>query len=177
MDLEVIETGDGGDLIKYRNDLSVIFGFQNMPYLAMFGGNVQASTPTTRLATEEDLSWWGNNLLMPQDPGIQFNSQTERLLKNVALTSSGRVLIQQAVESDLTFMKDFAEVSVTVTIISTDSVLIGIRLKQPNNLQQQDFIYIWNATNQEFIRKSFEVLTPNVDRVRYFDDYFDAFFE
>jgi hypothetical protein len=177
MDLELIETGDGGDVVKYRNDLSVIFGFQNMPFLAMFGGNVRASTPQTRLDTEEDFSFWGNNLLLAQQPGLQFNSETERVLKSVAVNSSGRTLIEQAVNNDLKFMQDFAQVSVSVSIISDDRIAIGVRLKQPDNLQQQDFIYIWNATNQEFIRKDFQAITPNIDRVRFFDDYFDLYFE
>lgn len=177
MDLELIETGDGGDVIKYKNDLSVIFGFQNMPLLAMFGGNVQASTPQNRLETEEDFSFWGNGLLMPQQSGLQFNSETERILKNVAINSTGLTLIEQAVNNDLKFMQDFATVSVSVAIISDDRIAIGIRLKQPDNLQQQDFIYIWNATNQEFIRRDFQSITPNIDRVRFFDGYFDLYFE
>ena len=39
-DLQIIENGDGGDAVLNGNDLSIIDGFQNMPYLGMFGGNV-----------------------------------------------------------------------------------------------------------------------------------------
>lgn len=176
MDLELVLTGDGGDLIKTSKDLSVIFGFQNMPLLAMFGGNVKMSTPNTRIETEQDFSFWGNNLLMPQDTSIQFNSQTERALNTIALTSSGRALIQQAVENDLAFMKDFATVSVAVSIIDTDTVIIAIRLIQPDNLQQQNFVYIWSATRRELLAQEFIVLTPQSIRVRYFDSSFDLFF-
>lgn len=177
MDLELVLTGDGGDLVKTSKDLSVIYGFENMPLLALFGGNVEMSTPNPRIATEQDFSFWGNNLLMPQDFGIQFNSQTEKMLNSVALNSSGRALIQQAVQNDLAFMSDFAIVKVSVTIIATDSVAIGIQLTQPDNLQQQDFVYIWNATKRELLAKEFTILTTSTIRVRYFDVSFDLFFE
>ncbi len=176
MDLELIESGDGGDIIKKSKDLSVIFGFENMPYIAMFGGNSEQSTPLTRLSTEQDFSFWGNNLLHPGDASVQFNSETERALKTVALTSFGRPLIQQAVQKDLVFMQEFAEVTVEVTLPMHDHVLIGIRLRQPDNLQAQDFVYIWSATKQELLQKEFETVTPNTIRIRYFDLSFDLTF-
>lgn len=177
MDLKLIESNDGGDLVKNAKDLEVIFGFQNMVYLALFGGNVEASTPITRIASEQDFSFWGNNLLLPQEPGLQFNSKTERTLINVALNSSGLSIIQQAVESDLAFMKEFATIKVVVSIVGLDNVLIAVRVLQPDNLQEQDFIYIWNATRQELLQSEFVTLTPTVIRVRYFDDSFDFSFD
>jgi hypothetical protein len=178
MDLELVEQGDGGELIKKTNDLSVIYGFENMPFIAMFGGNVKESTPILRLATEQAFDWWGNNLLMPQDTSIQFNSETERALNNVPLTSAGRVLIQNAVENDLAFMKDFATVVVSVVILATDKVAIGLRIIQPDNLQKQDFIYIWNATRQELEdRENFTVTFSPFVPGRIFDFSFGIEFE
>lgn len=176
MDLEIIETGDGGDIVKKPKDLSVLQGFQNMPYLAMFGGNVEQSTPATRLSTEQDFSFWGNNLLHPGDASVQFNSETQRALNTVPLTSFGRPLIQQAVQKDLAFMQEFAEVSVEVTIPMHDHVMIGIRLRQPDNLQAQDFVYIWSATKQELLQAEFVTVTPNTVRIKYFDLSFDLTF-
>jgi phage gp46-like protein len=177
MDLKLIESNDGGDVVKNATDLEVIFGFQNMIYIALFGGNPEASTPITRLATEQDLSYWGNNLFHPQESGLQFNSSTEKTLLNVTLNSSGRTLIQQAVESDLAFMKEFATVKVVVSVIGLDSILIAIRVLQPDNLQEQDFVYIWNVTRQELLQAESVSITPNVIKVRYFDDSFDLSFE
>lgn len=154
MDLEIIENGDGGELVKNTNDLSVIFGFENMVYLALFGGNVEASTPSSRLATEQAFDFWANNLLDPQDTSIQFNSETERTLNEVSLTSSGRVIIQRAVEDDLAFMKDFATVKVNVSLVGLDSVQISVTILQPDNLQKQEIIFIWNATDQELTSKA-----------------------
>jgi len=149
MDVEVIESGNGGDLVKKAKDLSVIFGFENMIYLAMFGGNVEASTPSKRLESEQGFDFWGNNLLWPNDSSVQFNSITERRLKEVALSSSGRVQIEQGIKQDLQFMSSFAEVTVSATIISTDRLRVSIIVKRIDNLQEREFIYIWDSTISE----------------------------
>lgn len=176
MDALLVENGDGGELVKKANDLAVIYGFQNMVYLALFGGNVKQSTPIQRIETEQDSSWWCNNLLMQEDPSIQFNSETERALNTIPLTSSGRVLIQQAVENDLAFMKDFATVVVNVTLLGLDKIALGIRLIEPDNLQKQDFIFIWSATRQELMAAEEYTVTFSPLTERFFDLFFDIFF-
>ncbi|KKM20617.1 hypothetical protein LCGC14_1643660 [marine sediment metagenome] len=148
MDLEVIESGNGGDLVQKGNDLSQIFGFQNMPYLALFGGNVEASTPVERIPSEQAFDWWGN-FLLSNKPEVQFNSLTERTLNNVAVNSSGRLEIENAVKKDLEFMSTFAEVSVDVSIVSTDRVRILITVLEPENLDPKEFQFIWDFTKQE----------------------------
>ena len=150
MDLRVIENaGNGGDLVKTQKDIQVIEGFENMPYLAMFGGNLDASTQRTVLPSEQQFDFWGNTILFPNGQSIQFNSETERTLNTTALTSSGRSIIEAAVKRDLTFMKAFCEVSVAVSIIDSNRVVIGVRLLEPGNQQSRDFIYIWDATRNE----------------------------
>lgn len=145
-DLKLIETGNGGDLELLGRDLAVVQGFGNMPYLAMFGGNVEASTPRTRVPGEQAFDFWGNSLFHPNNTAVQFNSLTERRLMEVALNSSGRLQIEQAVKRDLAFMKPFAEVTVSVEITGPDRVRISILLKEPGNLQEKQFIYIWDGT-------------------------------
>lgn len=153
MDLEIVETGNGGDLIKRSRDLSVIRGFENMPYLAMFGGNVEASTPFRRNQSQQAFDWWGNTLMFANNQAMQMNSETERLLKNVSLTSAGRILIEQSIKKDLEFMRAFAEISVTVQIINVNRILIGLRIVKPDNLSQRVFVYIWDATNLELTER------------------------
>jgi hypothetical protein len=148
MDIKLIETGNGGDIQTLTKDVLIIYGFENMPYLALFGGNVEASTPQKRLETQQAFDFWGNSILT-NDPSIQFNSETERVLNTTPLTSSGRQLILQAIKKDLEFMREFARVGVAVSIVSTDKVVIGIALQQPDNLQERRFIYIWDATQNE----------------------------
>lgn len=148
MDLELQESGNGGDLVKMPNDLSVIDGFQNMIYLALFGGNVEASTPSKRIDSEQAFDWWGNSLEL-EDPGLQMNSETERALMSVALNSAGRLKIEQAVKKDINFMKSFATTDVTVTIPDNDQIKIMVSVKRPDNLEERQFIFIWDRTKNE----------------------------
>jgi hypothetical protein len=176
MDLKVIETGNGGDLARKLNDLFVINGLQNMPYLAMFGGN-PVSTPTKRLPNEQAFDFWGNSLFHPNDQGLQFNSTTEKKLLDVALTSSGRVQIENAVKEDLKFMKQFAQVNVSVSITDVDRVEISIKLTKPDNLQEKEFIYIWDSTKKELEFVLPESSSGVSGGGGYFDDSFDFSFE
>lgn len=150
MDLQVRETGNGGDLNLVNNDLQVVDSFENMVYLGMFGGNTEAST-SPRLITEQGFDYWANTLVYPNAPGLQFNSRTERTLNEVSLNSSGRLKIEQAVKSDLSFMESFAEVSVSVSVVSNDRVSIDVKLKRLDNLQERQYIYIWEAGEVKFI--------------------------
>ena len=122
MDVKVIETGNGGDLTKNGNDLAMVFSFENMVYLALFGGNKAAVTPQKRISSEQAFDYWANSLLFPEDTGLQFNSITEKTLETTALTSVGRLTIEDAVKSDLEFMAAFAEVSVSSQIVSSDRI-------------------------------------------------------
>jgi hypothetical protein len=150
MDLLIQDSGSGADIVltTSQRDFVIVEGFQNMPYLAMFGGNPRASTTGERQPQEQAMDFWGNSLLA-NEPDLQFNSETERVLMEQPLTSRGRELILQAVKKDLQFMKSFCEVSAAVAIIGANRVLIGVRLKEPANLTQQEHVYIWDAVKTE----------------------------
>ena len=147
-DLKIIETFDGGDLVLNGNDLQVIDGFQNMIYLALFGGNIQQSTKQYN-EDEERFDYWANSLLMLDSPNIQYNSETEKTLNEVTLNSRGRLLIEQSVKKDLEFMQDFGNIEVNVSIIQSDRVKINVIIKEPNELNSNEFNYIWGATENE----------------------------
>jgi len=149
IDLQVIETGNGGDLLLKGIDLSQVEGFENMIYIGLFGGNVAMSTTKERAPSEMAYDWWGNTLLMPNLPTQQFNSQTERTLNTVALTSGNLIYIQNAVNADLEFMQPFAKVTVNVAIIGVDKVRLQILVKEPNNLADKEFLFIWDGTKQD----------------------------
>lgn len=152
MDIKLKEVGQGGEIIKTPTDVSLVFGFENMPYLAMFGGNLESTTPVKRdLKNDQASDWWGNSLLMEGDESIQFNSLTEKMLNNVSLTSSGRVRIEGAMKKDLEFMREFALIKVSVTIIAPDKIIMAVRMQKPENSQLKDFAYIWDATNKGLI--------------------------
>jgi hypothetical protein len=145
MDVLLLETFNGGDVNKIGNDVALAYGFENMPYLAMFGGN-DKSTPSRRVEGEQNFDWWGNAYEV--DSVVQINSNTERVLRSVSLNSSGRVQIEQAVNSDLEFIRSFANVEVSVSIISDDRVQIDINIIEPRNLQNRSFRYIWDGLEQ-----------------------------
>jgi hypothetical protein len=148
-DLQVIFTENGSDFVIKGNDLSVIEGLQNMPIAGMFGGNPEQSTPQTRNTDEQAFDWWGNRLLMNQQSVIQYNSTLERTLSNRPISSSTRTELIQVIKRDLSFMNQFASLDVDVFIIAVDQIRIWLKITQPNNLESNEFTYIWNATSQE----------------------------
>lgn len=132
MDLAITEAdGNGGDLILVGNDLAIIFGIENMPYLAMFGGNPGYVTPN-KVREAESFDWWGNGLLMNADQSIQFNSLLENKLKTIALNSAGRIDIEETIKKDLAFLNEVATVTVKAVIVATDHIRININIIQNN---------------------------------------------
>lgn len=133
LDVLITETGVGGDAQLLGNDIAWIQTTQNMIYMAFFGGNPEQST-NNKPTEVQSLDWWGNNLLMPSDKSIQFNSLTENALNTTPLTSAGRVLIENAMKKDLEFFKDFGSiVSVSVSIVDTDHITAKIVTLQSEN--------------------------------------------
>ncbi len=146
-DIKIYETGNGGDINVLGNDLESVYSFENMPYLGMFGGNVEQSTQQVGENDEQRFDFWGNSFL--PDFGSQFNSLTERGLINIPITSEGRILIENAVKADLRFMEDFAVINIVVRVISDDQLNIDVSINQPNVLQNLQFQFIWNAATGE----------------------------
>jgi hypothetical protein len=157
-DLAIFETGDGGDVILKGNDLELTEGLFNLPYLALFGGNLLQSTDELPIEPEglvEREDWWGNELFFPNSEKLQFNSKTERRLNEVALNSNALIIIEAIVKEDLKFMNEFAEVSVEVTIPDRDTLKIFITLQEPDGLEEQTFVFAWTATKLEEIVNGF----------------------
>lgn len=125
-DIVTMETGGGGDFTLLGNDLAVTGSIETAIYLAMFGGNVEASTVSSRVISDQAFDYWNNSLGMSQSPVTQFNSLTERTLNNTPLTSAGRAIIENAIKQDLTFLG--TELTVTVVIINTDRCNITLRI-------------------------------------------------
>ncbi len=149
-DLAIIETGNGGDLQLVGNDLGVVRGIENMPYLAMFGGNVESVTQN-RVQDAQSFDYWQNNLFMPNDQSIQFNSIVEKTLNTTALTSSGRVIIENAIKKDLSFLADGgALLEVSVTIVSTDRINVTLKVQQPLSAEKITIINFKKKSNGDW---------------------------
>lgn len=149
MDLKLIETGEGGDLVLMGNDLVITNGLHNMPYLGLFGGNPEQSTNGPKIPDEQAFDYWGNNLFYANEKVRQFNSSFERRCKEVSLTSYGRLQLENAIKSDLSFMSSFAIVSSDVTIVGSNRIRIDIKIEEPVNKQTTEFVYIWDGTKNE----------------------------
>lgn len=143
--------GDGGEITVDGDDIGLIEVLYNQVLLALFGGNVEASTLGNELPGQIREDWWGNSLLFPNDPGSQFNSLTEKALNEEVLNSIGRTNIGRAVDTDLVYLKTIANISTNVVILSTNKVQIAVTLSQPGNLQDKTFVFIWDNAKNELI--------------------------
>lgn len=150
-DIGLFESGNGGEISIQNSDIALFDQIYVQPILAMFGGNVEASTLGNEVAGQVREDYWMNSLIFPNDRGRQFNSQTELALRQNALTSPGRVNIERAVQADLQYLSGIAIVSVNVVILSTNKVKIAISLSRPNNNQSANLQIIWDNARQEMI--------------------------
>ena len=129
IDVAIIETGSGGDLIYQAPDLQPANGLENMPYGLMFGGNASDG-------------WWGNALLMPNTP---FSCLTQEALINNPLTSQGRINIEAAMNADLQVLVD----NVPGTTVALTTAIGGPdRLEAEININGQSFLAVWNPSTQ-----------------------------
>ena len=148
-DLKIIETGDGGDVIFNGVDLVTVEGLQNMPYLAMFGGNPGAPTTGPNSPNIEAFDYLGNFVLNPNTPPVWFNSLLEDFLTKTALTPAALGRIENIVKADLDFMNDFATINVRASLPGVDRLQINILVIELNSQNENEFSYIWDATKNE----------------------------
>lgn len=128
-DIAIRESLNGGDAILQGKDLAVS-GIENMVYLSMFCG---------------DGNWWGNDILMPNQQDIQFRCETEQVLKNVPLTSSGRGRIEEAVKNDLAFLQQaFSGTAIAVSVAITGPERVDISI----SIDGQLIAFQWSADTQ-----------------------------
>lgn len=150
-DIHLFETGSGGDFAIVNNDLLMGESLYQQIYLALFGGNIQASTKPSYLESEERFDYWGNTLIWKDVKTKQFNSETERTLGNVALNSSGRLSILQAVNNDLDYLKGVVDFTVEVGIESVSRISITVSFSEKTNQQDKVLQMVWDNSKNEVI--------------------------
>ena len=149
LDLLLYETGNGGDLSVSSGGLSTTETLFTSIYLGLFGGNVEQSTTGEEEEGEQRFDYWANSLFYPDDEANQFNSQTERVLNEVVLNTSGRERIKTAVNNDLSFLNDVVEYMVEVFILSSNRVGIQISFTKLENSSNSVLELVWdNSLNQ-----------------------------
>ena len=161
-DVAIVESGSGGDVQIVGNDLGIVYGIENQPYLASFGGNIQADTISNNISINSRLDYWGNTLLIPNNPSQQFNSKLERTLLNTPLTSSGRTKIISALTQDLLYLKD---------VLGKD-VLIGVSIISDNWIQIQLNIIVEKGTRVIIINYKKKIADGDFYLLDFSDDFY-----
>ena len=122
-DIKIIQTDNGGELVQTANDLAVVSGVENTPYLAMFGGS----------------EWVGN--FLTDKP---YECRTERVLNEVTLNSAGRLAILEAVNTDLAYLSD-----IPGTVWSADVIITGpYSVKITVDMNGEVLDYYWNPQQE-----------------------------
>lgn len=150
-DILLFETGSGGDFAIVDNDLLMGESLYQQIYLALFGGNIEASTKDAYLQSEDRFDYWANSLLWKNQSTKQFNSQTERTIQNNALNSSGRLKIVQAVNVDLEYLNTIINFSVQVEITSLDKLRIVVNFSEKSNQQDRVLQLVYDNAKKEVI--------------------------
>jgi len=150
-DISLAETGDGGDFSIVNDDLLMNESMYQQIYLALFGGNIEASTKESYAESEDRFDYWGNSLIWGDEKTKQFNSETERVLQNVALNSSGRLAIEQAVNKDLSYLKDVVNLTIEVSILNVNRIQITIGFSELSNQQDKVLQMVFDNIKNELI--------------------------
>lgn len=122
-DIEIYESGNGGEIRLNGSDLNTVEGITNMPYLSCFGG----------------AGWWGNALL-PEDVGQQHTATTEETLRVTPLSSSGKPVIERAVSNDLAYL---TEQIADTTIVVSSSIPQPNRIDMSVNINGEEVFLMW----------------------------------
>lgn len=150
-DITLYETGSGGDFFIENNDLSLSNTLVNNIYISLFGGNVEDSTTGFEIEGQLREDWWANSLIFSEQKQRQFNSETERILRNAVLNSSGRIEVIRAVENDLKHLKSFAKILVDTTVLSSNKIAIFVKITSLDNEEEKTIKIIWDSLKNEAI--------------------------
>lgn len=150
-DIALYETGSGGDFFIKNNDLSLTNTLLNNIYISLFGGNVEDSTTGFEIEGQLRSDWWANSLIFSEEKQKQFNSETERVLNNIVLNSSGRIEVKRAVENDLKHLKSFAKILVDTTVLSLNKIAIFVKITSLDNEEEKTIKIIWDSLKNEAI--------------------------
>lgn len=148
----LIEDGNGGALFIKNNDIQQTDSLYTLVYLALFGGNVEENTVKDIVTGELNFDWWGNDKNEPAENWV--NSETEKLLRNIALTSRTRFDIIQAVKNDTKKLEKFGKIEIEVTYPEINRVEIIVTIREPNVKESNRLILIWDNTKREIIEKT-----------------------
>ena len=150
-DINLHESGSGGEISIINNDLVLGEALFQQVYLALFGGNLEASTRGDELITEIRQDWWGNSVFFGENPNKQFNSLTEKALNEVVLNSSGRLTIINAINEDLDYLRSVVNFTIDVIFSDYNTIKIMIKFEQTQTNNDTVLELVWNNAKNELI--------------------------
>jgi len=154
-DIAIKETGNGGDIVLRGADLAIVYSIENEVYLATFGGNKEQDTPAV-VTQEQSFDYWANNLMYKGNSKLQFNSKTERTMGEVALNSSGRTRIEDAMKEDIKYLSDAGAVTdVKVIIKSDDWIQTKISVIMPDGSESVSVVEGRKVSDGDFFIQDF----------------------
>lgn len=107
---------DGGDIEYINGQATMSDGLETSAYLSLFGGNERDSG----LEDGDTLQWWGN--LAERDPSSIYRSQTQHLLRSIALVPSNLKRLEDAADADLAWYTDSGLATFAGAVVS----LVGV---------------------------------------------------
>ena len=148
----MIETFDGGDfvLVEVQDATGVFFdleldgGMETAVYLSHFSGNVEASTTGNEKPGDIRADFWGNQFEIA-DPARQANSELERSLIELPLTSGNLLKIEDRGLKDIQWLKDegiASALNVEAIITDPEAVQVIDTIEQPET--DTKFIAVWD---------------------------------
>lgn len=145
------ETLDGGSVFFYdkKKDLQTTRSLFTFVYVLILGGNVEASTTGAELPREKRFDFWGNAAFYPNTPEKWFNSNFERAINNIELSSVGRIRLEQALNDDLKKLKTYGRLTAAVSITGNNRIRADISLEDVGV-----FTLTWQANLNEEILTS-----------------------
>lgn len=154
LDFSITVTPSGGDWYVEGSDIALTGAIWNQILMALMGGNVESSTPGEGApGGTKRTDFWGNSFLAG-DPDSQFNSEYERAVTTLAITTGNLQKINDAAAKDLKYLEDLGIAvieSVDTVLVSNDKVQTDIVVQEPGEDQPQAYAVIWDATESELI--------------------------
>ena len=118
-DILIFESGDGGEMKLKNDDLETVSSITNSFYLALFSSKTS--------------DWWGNAELLTDNP---FSSTFEKTLDSVSLNSSGLKQLEQSALEDLSFLKQYGEITVFAAVLDLNKISLKINFKEPSGSEK-----------------------------------------
>ncbi len=151
MEIRVKENLDGGDFVLIEvedetglfHDLQLDGGLETPIYLSHFGGNVKANTTGNEEPGILREDWYGN-AFVSEDPDRRANSDLERALIELPISSGNLLKYEDAAEDDLAWLINngiAASVASEAVITAPESVKVTDTVEQPEN--DTDTVAVW----------------------------------